>query len=229
MDTNTVSITLEKNFLLIPIWSGEKMIRISLSIDGQNVREFDAELATTKEQISFWSFLDITAFQKKDATLKLDGATEEGISLITQADEIPGASEFYNESLRPQFTFLKCLVGTTTRTAWSTMMENGTSTSNITPTAGNGETCTGGTQPVKISFIGNNCLLLSTTNNMAIGPFLVVLWWTRKTLLVGRPAMRRSLSLHGPVPGGGNASPTVRPWSNLYRIRRQPGGTARRA
>ena len=109
MDTNTVSITLEKNFLLIPIWSGEKMIRISLSIDGQNVREFDAELATTKEQISFWSFLDITAFQKKDATLKLDGATEEGISLITQADEIPGASEFYNESLRPQFHFSQML------------------------------------------------------------------------------------------------------------------------
>ena len=109
MDTNTVSITLEKNFLLIPIWSGEKMVRISLSIDGHNVREFDAELATTKEQISFWSFLDITAFQKKDATLKLDGATEEGISLITQADEIPGASEFYSESLRPQFHFSQML------------------------------------------------------------------------------------------------------------------------
>ena len=73
MNKNIVSMTLEKKFLLIPIWNGARMTRIDLSIDGQNVREFDAELATTKEQISFWSFLDITAFQKKDATLKLDG------------------------------------------------------------------------------------------------------------------------------------------------------------
>ena len=72
MDGHSISMTLEKNFLLIPIWNGAKMIRINLSIDGQNVREFDAELATTREQISFWSFLDITAFQKKEALLKLD-------------------------------------------------------------------------------------------------------------------------------------------------------------
>ena len=109
MDGHSISMTLEKNFLLIPIWNGAKMIRINLSIDGQNVREFDAELATTREQISFWSFLDITAFQKKEALLKLDGATEEGIALITQADEILDASGFYNEPLRPQFHFSQTL------------------------------------------------------------------------------------------------------------------------
>ena len=109
MDEHSISMTLEKNFLLIPIWNGAKMIRINLSIDGQNIREFDAELATTREQISFWSFLDITAFQKKEALLKLDGATEEGIALITQADEILDASGFYNEPLRPQFHFSQTL------------------------------------------------------------------------------------------------------------------------
>ena len=109
MNKNIVSITLEKKFLLIPIWNGARMTRIDLSIDGQNVREFEAELATTKEQISFWSFLDITAFQGMEAILKLDGATEEGISMIVQANEIPGADAFYSESLRPQFHFSQML------------------------------------------------------------------------------------------------------------------------
>jgi len=109
LNKNIVSITLEKKFLLIPIWNGARMTRIDLSIDGQNVREFEAELATTKEQISFWSFLDITAFQGMEAILKLDGATEEGISMIVQANEIPGADAFYSEPLRPQFHFSQML------------------------------------------------------------------------------------------------------------------------
>ena len=105
MNGNTVSMRLKKKYLLFPICKGAKMARIDLNIDGHNVREFDAELAPTKEKVSFWSFLDITTFKGQQATLKVGDAVEEAVSLIVQADEIPGSDAFYSEALRPQFHF----------------------------------------------------------------------------------------------------------------------------
>ena len=59
MKKYSLSVKLEKKHLLLPISNGAEMVCINVNIGGQNVREFDAELATTKEQISFWSFLII--------------------------------------------------------------------------------------------------------------------------------------------------------------------------
>ncbi len=101
----TKEIRLEKNYLLFPVRSGANMSRVELRIDGQNIREFDVELARTKEEASFWSFLDITAFQGEAATLRVTGAAEESLAMIVQADDIPGADGFYREALRPQFHF----------------------------------------------------------------------------------------------------------------------------
>ena len=105
MNKYSLSVKLEKKHLLLPISNGAEMVCINVNIGGQNVREFDAELATTKEQISFWSFLDVTEFQGEEAVLQLEGATEEGVRLIGQSDEIPEADAFYCEPLRPQFHF----------------------------------------------------------------------------------------------------------------------------
>ena len=99
------NLALESKYLLFPIRNGTKMSRIDLSIDGRNVRELDAELARTKEDVSFWSFLDVSDFKGKNATLKVDGATEEGLAMIIQSDEVPGIADFYSEALRPQFHF----------------------------------------------------------------------------------------------------------------------------
>lgn len=101
----TKQITLKKKYILFPIRTGSKMTRIDLSIAGRNVREFDAEIAVSKKDVSFWSFLDVTAFKGKVATLNVKGATEEGFKLITQSDEIPDSNKFYSEALRPQFHF----------------------------------------------------------------------------------------------------------------------------
>ena len=76
MKKYSLSVKLEKKHLLLPISNGAEMVCINVNIGGQNVREFDAELATTKEQISFWSFLDVTEFQGEEAVLQLEGATE---------------------------------------------------------------------------------------------------------------------------------------------------------
>ena len=49
----TKDILLKKSYLLFPIRTGARQIRVDLEIDGQNVREFDAELAGTEEEATF--------------------------------------------------------------------------------------------------------------------------------------------------------------------------------
>jgi len=101
----TREILLDKKYLLLPIRNGAKMARVDVQVDGQNVREFDAEIAVNESDVSFWAFLDTAPFAGKSATLRVQGATEEGFALIATADEIPGADKFYGEALRPQFHF----------------------------------------------------------------------------------------------------------------------------
>ena len=98
-------MTLTKQYILFPIQNGSKKARIDLSIDGRNAREFDAEIAGSKDKVSFWTFLDVTAFKGKVATLSVDATTREGMGMIVQSNEIPGDEDFYSEPLRPQFHF----------------------------------------------------------------------------------------------------------------------------
>ena len=99
------AMTLDKTYILFPIRNGARRCRVSLTLGEKKVREFDAELAESPELVSFWAFLDITAFAGKTATLTANGATDEGFALLTQSDTIPGAEKFYTEPLRPQFHF----------------------------------------------------------------------------------------------------------------------------
>ncbi len=101
----TKKVLIAKKYLIFPIRTGGKKAQIDVSIGGQNVREFDAEIAESKAKVSFWAFLDVTPFQGKAAKLTIRNATEEGVELIKQSDSIPDAEKFYSESLRPQFHF----------------------------------------------------------------------------------------------------------------------------
>jgi fructan beta-fructosidase len=105
----TKEMNLEKHYVLFPIQNGAKKASIDISIDGRNVREFDAEIAESKDKISFWSFLDITDFKGKSAKLNVKGITKEGLAMIVQSDEIPGTDNVYDEALRPQFHFSQML------------------------------------------------------------------------------------------------------------------------
>ena len=98
-------IKLTRQYILFPIQNGSKKARVDISIDGRDVRQFDAEIAVSKDKVSFWAFLDITAFKGKVATLKVNGVAQEGMAMIVQSDKIPGSEEFYKELLRPQFHF----------------------------------------------------------------------------------------------------------------------------
>jgi len=101
----TKEMTLMRQYILFPIQNGSRKARVDVSIDGRDVRQFDAEIAVSKDNVSFWAFLDITAFNGKVAILKVNGVTQEGMAMIVQSDKIPGSEEFYKELLRPQFHF----------------------------------------------------------------------------------------------------------------------------
>ena len=45
MNTHTLTMNLEKKYLLFPIFNGVDMTHIDVSIEDKNVREFDIELA----------------------------------------------------------------------------------------------------------------------------------------------------------------------------------------
>ncbi len=98
-------LVLKQHYLLFPIRAGAPSSAIDLEINGQNVREFDAELASSEDAVDFWAFLDIKPFAGEQAVLKARNASAESIALIKQADAIPGSDAFYDEPLRPQFHF----------------------------------------------------------------------------------------------------------------------------
>ena len=103
----TRELRIGKRYLLVPIRTGAKKTRIDLRVGGRDVRQFDAELARTKEEVSFWSFLDINAYRGEKASLVLSAATEESAALIVQSDKlpVPVKGDLYDEPLRPQLRF----------------------------------------------------------------------------------------------------------------------------
>jgi len=98
-------LELEQHYLLFPIRGGAPSAAIDLEINGQNVREFDAELASSEDAVDFWAFLDISPFAGQQAILKAKNTSAESMALIKQAETIPGSDAFYDEPLRPQFHF----------------------------------------------------------------------------------------------------------------------------
>jgi len=98
-------ITIESRYLNLPVRHHAPKRRMSVSIDGQTIREFEIMLADAEPD--FWVFLDLGAFQGKKATLVVDRLPEgsRGLSGIVQADSIRGAENLYKEKLRQQFHF----------------------------------------------------------------------------------------------------------------------------
>ena len=97
-------LTIDKKYLLLPVRNGARKCRVDLVIDGKAVRQFDIELAA-KAKPSFWSFLDLTAFKGKKATLQVSGASKAAVDNIVQSDTIRMPKNLYDEPLRPQFHF----------------------------------------------------------------------------------------------------------------------------
>lgn len=96
-------LLLQNRYLWFPIHTGAQAVRVTLEIDGQHAREFDAEIGNTSD-VSLWAPLDVSNFVGKKAKLSL-GPDRAGFKRIRQADELPATPNLYNEPLRPQFHF----------------------------------------------------------------------------------------------------------------------------
>ncbi len=100
-----VELVLQSQYLNLPVKNGAPKRRMSVTIDGQVVREFEIELA--EGEPDFWTFLNISTFRGKTATIRVASLRPDSGAwqAIVQSDTIKGAEDLYREKHRPQFHF----------------------------------------------------------------------------------------------------------------------------
>jgi fructan beta-fructosidase len=98
-------LVLQSQYLNLPVRNGAAKHRMSLSVEGRTVREFEIELA--EGEPDFWVFLDISMFRGKKATLRVASLRRDSAAwqAIVPSDTIEGAQDLYRENHRPQFHF----------------------------------------------------------------------------------------------------------------------------
>ena len=102
----TKEITVSKTYLLMPINNkGKRNQRISVVVDGKEVRYVHAALATKKEDAHWWAFFNISEYKGKKLTVTVQPITAESFALIAQSDKVPGEDKWGTEPNRPQFHF----------------------------------------------------------------------------------------------------------------------------
>ncbi|MCG6926102.1 MAG: glycoside hydrolase family 32 protein [Acidobacteria bacterium] len=106
------SFEITDHLLLVPIRNGAEKAQVSLFIDGKRVRRFSAELAGAEDDVSFWTYFDLSRFEGGEARLVASGPRPARVELIRQGDTYPGEEELYAETWRPQFHF-------TSRRGWN--------------------------------------------------------------------------------------------------------------
>src|SRR5262245_3387694 len=97
-------ISIDKQYLHLPVKTGAPKRRMKFIFDGKTVREFDIELA---DEPAFEVFADVSEFKGKTLTLEVNKLPEDSKALakITASNELPAAAKLYGEKLRPQFHF----------------------------------------------------------------------------------------------------------------------------
>ncbi|MBK8977468.1 MAG: glycoside hydrolase family 32 protein [Planctomycetes bacterium] len=98
-------LLVDRRYLLLPIRTGARQVNVDLRIAGEDVRQFEAELAISAADVSFWSFLDLAAFAGARAELRFGRVHDASVELVRLTDELPEPSDLYDEPLRPQLRF----------------------------------------------------------------------------------------------------------------------------
>lgn len=99
------TMLLTNHLLNLPVKNGATMKRVTVTVDGNPVRDFNIELADGNPD--WWAFVDVSAYSNQTATISVSslapGST--GLSSIVQTNGIVGATHLYQETLRPQEHF----------------------------------------------------------------------------------------------------------------------------
>jgi fructan beta-fructosidase len=100
----------QHRYLLLPIKNGSEKIEMQLLCEGEVVREFDVQLATSGKP-DWWAYYDIRHYQGKKIVLRTIGRqfTEPQVTLVnqwvTQSDRSLNIQDLYQEQYRPQLHF----------------------------------------------------------------------------------------------------------------------------
>ena len=98
-------IVVEKKLLHFPVKNGVEKRRVTVSVDGKQVRFFDIELADA--DADWWAPLDVSAWAGKTLSVAADTlpAGSKALASLRQSDTLLDAENLYREPLRPQFHF----------------------------------------------------------------------------------------------------------------------------
>ncbi|MGC3958528.1 MAG: hypothetical protein QM813_11480 [Verrucomicrobiota bacterium] len=99
------TLLLTNALLNFPVKNGAAMRRVTVTVGGNAVRDFDIELADGAPD--WWAYADVSAFSNQSAIISINSLTpgSTGLSSIVQSNGIVGATNLYRETLRPQLHF----------------------------------------------------------------------------------------------------------------------------
>ena len=100
------AMVITNTLLNLPLQNGAAMRRVTVTVGGQPVRDFNIRLSTGGAP-DWWAFVDVSAFTNQTATLSVSSLSSgnDGFYTIFQTNGIVDATNLYQESLRPQLHF----------------------------------------------------------------------------------------------------------------------------
>ena len=101
----TRQMFITNNLLNLPVYNNGPSRRVTITVGGIPVRDFDINLADGAPD--WWAFVDVSAFRGQTATVTVNNLSvgSTGLSSIVQSNGIVGATNLYSETLRPQIHY----------------------------------------------------------------------------------------------------------------------------
>jgi len=105
-------VFLTSGLLNLPVQNSAAMRRVTVTVGGQPVRDFNIRLATGSTS-DWWAFVDVSEFTNQTATLSVSSiaSASDGFYSIVQTNGILDSEDLYQETQRPQLHF-------TTKRGW---------------------------------------------------------------------------------------------------------------
>jgi len=97
---------LTSSLLNLPVQNSAAMRRVTVTVGGQPVRDFNIRLATGNTP-DWWAFVDVSEFANQTATLSVSSiaSASDGFYSIVQTNGIIDSDDLYQEAQRPQLHF----------------------------------------------------------------------------------------------------------------------------
>lgn len=104
--SNEKSFIVDKQYILFPV-NSDGVKKDLTFFAGDFDTYFDIRLATQKDSIDYWVFMDVSRFKGKTVQFKAAKTAdlEKAFELIHLSDKITSENPIYKEALRPQFHF----------------------------------------------------------------------------------------------------------------------------